>query len=792
MRVPLSLLRKLVDIPVDVDALAETMNGRIAEVEAVHRFPEAGAIAGVRLLRLEEELDRNEEAVHWRGVLGDGSSVELAVSAAFSLAAGEVLPFVPAGETGPDGERVEARELGGFSSQGMLLSEATLGIGDDSQRPLRVAPEADLNAEVHALLELDDIVLEFDLEPNRPDLFSLVGMARDLSAIYNTPLRLPECYDEALEPLGADALRIRIDAEDKVQRYAALAIHSVTVAPSPQWLQNAVRKLGMRPINQVVDATNLAMMEMGQPMHTFDAKRLTQGEIGLRMARPNEKLTTLDGIERSLTEECLLVTDGDTPIALAGVMGDAHSEILPTTTDILIESASFDMAAVRRCSRRLALRTESSLRFEKGLPASRVVPAARRLAWLLLKHGGPDIRIGGLADAWPSPPPTVTVDFSPCEARDRLGMQVGDEVIRRRFDQLGFEVDENWQVTVPDFRPDIHIQADLNEEVGRIQGYEHVVAQAPDAALVAPRDNPVYRQGFALRAALCGAGLHEVYLGVWVGDEEVEHFGLDVATMLSLANPLASHLRYFRPSALPDLVAAMRLNRRSQEVVQFFEVGKVYCREDGKVSERHHLSGAVSCPGDDPEGQNFYRARDAALDALATLGIHPEIGRPENLPSWTLPHAFHPGRWAALLHEEQVVGIVGELHPTLVAHTDLPEAPATFHVDLEALLSWQPSLQRFQAPPRFPSVEYHLNILAPRERFVRQVLTNIEEAGLEHFHSTELRSVYAGEGVPEDQKRLTVALAFNHPERSLTHDEALLELGRLKPFLATKGLTLEM
>ncbi len=791
MRVPLSLLKRFVDIPVDVSELASLMNGRIAEVESVHLAPSSADLVDVQAVRLEKKLGGDNAFGLWQ-VQGTESFC-VVVGEKYGVQAKEIYAAIAAGGTLPSGQPVEARMVGGFESQGMLVSEEMLGIGEEAARPLGLAPEVVPGAPVHAVLELDDPILEFDLEPNRPDLFSLVGMARDLAAIFDRPLSTPQALDpDSWGDLPPSDLSIRIDSPDKVQRYAALEVSGVRVGPSPQPLQNAVRKLGMRPINNVVDAANLAMLELGQPMHTFDRAVLKSGEIGLRMARDDEKLTTLDGEERTLTNECLLVTDGDTPIALAGVMGDSHSGITEGTTDLIIESATFDMAAVRRCSRRLSLRTESSLRFEKGLPASQVVPAMARLAELLVEHGGPKVTVGRLADVFPGRQAPTTIPFCPGKARSRLGMQVEDALIRSRFRHQGFQVDNDWRVTVPDTRPDLRIQADLNEEVGRIHGYEHVVAQAPTAPLGVPRENPVYTKGFAVRRSLAGAGLDEVYLGIWVGEREVEKFGLERDSLLALKNPLASNLRWFRPTALPDVLGALHLNRKSQERVGLFEIAKIYWRgEAGEVVERHHLSGGLSTPGEDETGARFYTARDAVMGALEALGTEPILHRGDPAP-WMMASCFHPGRTAVLSVEGTAVALVGELHPSLVGRLGLEDAPVTFHVDLEALLPLHAPIHRFVPPPRFPSVEYHLNVLAPEKTWAEDVLSLVSDAKLSHLQARRLQAVYAGRGVPSGQKRLTLEVVFNHPERSLTHDEARAEMEKLRGQLEASGLTVEM
>lgn len=786
MRVPLSLLRELVDLPQDLKGLEDRMNGRISEIEKVHRFPTREQFGGVVLARLVHIEASGESYDQWAAQVGD-ATVSLVVGRKFGVQAGTAYAAVLAGGTAPDGTTVTETQLEGLSSQGMLLSEASAGVGEDAAHPLAFAPEVADDADPWDTLGCDDVVFEFDLEPNRSDLFSLIGMARDVAAIYGKKLRPPALADAPTTRFSPDELRIALRTPS-CTRYAALEVDGLQVGPSPQWLQNAVRKLGMRPINNVVDAANLAMLELGHPMHTFDKHTLKSGEIGLRMAASGETITTLDGVERTLTEECMLVTDGDTPIALAGIMGDAHSEIGGETHDVLIEAAHFDMFTIRRASRRLALRTEASVRFEKGLAPSGVEHAVRRLVYLLQQVGGDALTVGRWADSWPSPPIERVIEFDPEEARARLGMDVPDALIRERFAKLGFTVSDDWAVTVPAFRPDVEIQANLNEEVGRIHGYEHVIAELPTAPLAAPIDNPVFTKGFAARAVLTGLGFDETYLGIWVGREQLDAYGLVEADLLQLKNPLHTHLEFFRPSALPDVVEAVRHNRKSMDALRFFELAKVYRRgSEGQVVERNVLTGAVARAGADANGERFYAARDAALAVLGALGIDATV-HVEAAPDWALPHCFHPGRQAVLRGLGQVLGFVGELHPSLTAERDLAEPFSCFVLDFEALLGHRAPLPRFQPPARFPSIEIHVNVECDRKHLAATLLDQVGGVTLEHLVRTGIRDVYAGKGVADGQKRVTLELEFNHPERSLTHAETEVQVHALRGHLESQGL----
>lgn len=744
MRVPVSLLRQLAPVrdgggPIPVETLATVMNARVSEVEKVHRFPAPAALAGFRIARTE----------------GGGLVV--------------------------------------VDAQDRPATEAALGIGADASNPVTLGPDVDPSADLHEALGLDDVVLEFDLEPNRPDLFSLVGMARDAAAIWGSGLHLPGTADRTWP--RAAGVSVVVHATDKVPRYVAVEVEGVQVGPSPQWLQNAVRKLGMRPINNVVDATNLVMMELGEPMHTFDRRRIATGVIGLRMARDGERMTTLDGVERTLTSECLLVVDGDpgqgdggVPVALAGIMGSAGSGIEADTTAVLIEAASFDMAAVRRASRRLSLRTEASLRFEKGLPQAGVGPAVARLVGLLEKVCGPQVRVVGRAEHWPVAPPERVVMLDPERLRSRLAMELDDDRIDQLLGMSGCRVERRraggatgalWRVVLPDHRPDLAIHEDLEEEVGRLHGYDHVHATLPRAQLRPVRQHPWFHGASRVRDLLLAWGLDEVYLSAWVSDEELARFQLPApgpdAPLVELANPLNVELRYFRPSVLPALLAAVRENRKLGETFGLFEVGRVYLRgPDGAVVETPSLAGAVLDPASQERGGAFYRVRDALQDLGRRLGVplSLRVGLDAGLPPWAGAALLHPGRAATLVTGEgALVGVFGELSPAAVRAADLREAPAVFAVDLSALYARLDAHHpRFQPPPRFPSVEAHLNVVAPLRTPADELLGRLFAPDLV---SRAVRDVWTGKGVPEGHRRLTLELQFNHPDRSLTHAEVM-------------------
>jgi phenylalanyl-tRNA synthetase beta chain len=783
MRVPVSVLRSFVPVPVDLEALVRTLNARVSEVEHVHHFPSRAAFADVRVVEAVRPVASAAEHTRWE-MVGGGHIV---VGDRFGIVPGGRYAAVLAGGTLPDGTRIDARPVAGLPSDGALVSEAMLGIGKDAARPLRFAPDTAAGADAFDALGLDDVVLEFDLEPNRPDLFSLLGVARDAGAIWGNPVAEPVGLDLGALPVAASP---RIDLRTpKARAYLAVTMRGVRVGPSPQWLQNLVRKLGMRPVNNVVDAANLAMFEYGQPLHTFDAARLQSGTIVLRMAADGEVLRTLDDVERTLTDECLLVCDGDRPVAIAGIMGDAASEVGDSTTDVIIESAAFDMAAVRRASRRLSLRTEASLRFEKGLPLWGVHRAAARLAGLLTEVAGATPISVSEATQETAVPRAIPLDRA--LVRARLGMDVADAEIDRILAASGVAVEPGAGGTPngaaiaspPEYRPDLRIPEDLFEEIGRIHGYEHVRAEAPVLALANPRANPHVVVARRARRLFTAHGWDEVYLPAWIGDAEVERFGLDVGRLVGLINPIAENLKYFRPTALPALLEAAVQNRKELDSFGIFEVGKIYVRTAaGTIVERYHLAGIAL-------GQPLLGVRDALLELAAASGADATLGRDAQPGFAHVPH-FHPGR--AVSVGATPWAVAGELHPRLVRLAGLREVPVAFAVDLDVLAACKPALVRFVPPPRFPSVAFDLNVEVGPKVEAAAVLAAVPAVA--DLHTVEIVDVYKLDEVDVRNlflfragTRFTLRLVFNAPDRSLTQEEAAARMADVRAALAAPG-----
>lgn len=826
MRVPLSqLLRCFEDeaplAAIPIEEIARVLNARVSEVEHIHRHPAREKFADVRIVEAVAPGERVFSAAgdvytRWEMVHLAGT-VHIVIGDKFGVKVGDRVAAVLAGGTVPDGTVIQPRAVSGVAiedhpgsqpqaeqvdapeplslavgaadasnskraslqSDGVLVSELQLGIGKDTARPLVFGPDTSLDADPWQALGGAEVIFEFDLEPNRPDLFSLSGVARDVAAIWGLTLR--PASQAQLAELPALDLPIRLETP-RARHYAGLQMRGLKVGPSPQWLQNAMRGFGMRPINNVVDAANLVMLELGQPVHTFDHARVGPGAIVLRMATPGETITTLDDVTRTLTDECLLVCHaepgeaGSRPIAIAGIMGDGSTEVHAGTTDVVIESAAFDMAAVRRASRRLSLRTEASLRFEKGLPICGVMPALTRLGTLLGELCG--ARAVAFSSEGAPVPERTAIPFDRDVVRQRLGMEVSDADMDRLLQASGLDVGADY-VLSPEFRPDLRIPQDLLEEVGRLHGYENVRSEAPTLPLKAPAVSPVVRLARASRRVLTAAGLDEVYLPVWIGDEDVARFQLDPERLIRLINPLASNLTTFRTTALPALLDACIQNRKELPGFGIFEVGRVYRRipgdpASGAIDERQHLAG-ISI------GRDLLEMRDVLIELGRTLGAGLTISRPSR-PDFALSDVLHPGRSLALgTPDGQVWCTLGELHPRLVRAVGLRETPLVFWADLESLLGVRPAPVRFVPPPRHPSVVLDLNVTIGERDESGSVLSALPD--LPDLLHAEVADVYR----LESGARVTLRFTWNGGERSLTAEEAQASLQKVREALAGSG-----
>jgi len=805
MKVPLSWLRDYVDWPWEPKELARRLTMAGVNIETVERVGEG--LSGVIAARVESvEPHPGAPGALWVAEVETGAGLRRVVAGIANMRPGDIVPYAPPGSVLPGGWRIEARTLHGVVSEGMLLSLSELVLGEkprEGEVILVLPPDTTPGADAAGLLGLPEDVLVLDLTPNyATHCQSVIGVAREVAALTGVGpagVRRPESGLEGVTggPEAAGEARVTIEAPDLCPRYIARLIRGVKLAPSPAWMQLRVLAAGMRPINNIVDVTNYVMLEYGQPLHAFDLEDVAGRHIVVRRAREGERMVTLDGVERRLTSEMLVIADEARAVAVAGVMGGLSSEVNPETTDVLLESAHFHAGSVRRTSSRLGLVSEASSRFDKGADPGAVDPASARAAALIATLSGGAVAPGAI-DAHPRPFEARQVTLRPERAAALIGAGLPASETRHCLELLGFEIEEapggegGLTVTVPSWRADVEREIDLVEEVARVYGYDRVEPTLPQGVTTVGRRPAGRRLADRARQALVGAGFSEVVLMSLADRDVATHLAPARVRPLVLANPLAENQSALRTGLLGGLLGAVARNLSyAERTLRLFEVGMVYwprgdeLRVDELVNERPYLA-AVAC-GAAPEGlgpaagwePDFFYMKGVAENLLRALGVE----------TWRFERGedsrFHPGRQAALTAEgpggETVeLGVIGELHPEVVEGRDVEDRVTALELDLEAVLQVSTFRVRFRVPPRHPAVFRDVAVVLPEEVEVAAIERIIRQAAGELCEAVRLFDIYRGRPVPEGHRSTAWRVTYRSPERSLTDAEVDEVHGRVR------------
>lgn len=783
MRVSMKWLRELVDVSLDVPALVDLLDMTGTKVEAVHTI--GASTEGVFVGRILTRERHPEADTLWVTTVDVGGEEALQiVCGAQNFQAGDIVPVATIGATLPNGVTIKKAKLRGIVSQGMNCSAAELGLGADHSGLMILPPDAPVGTPFFEYHGTADTVLELEVTPNRPDCLSMVGVAREVGAVTGVSARVPASVpEESGEPAGS-FLSVEIEDPSLCPRYTARLIRGVKIAPSPEWLAERVTASGTRSINNVVDVTNYVMVELGQPLHAFDAATIGvrdgRAAIQVRLARAGERLVTLDGQDRELTGDTLLITDPTGPIALAGVMGGAETEVTASTVDIVLESACFAPASAGRTSRRLALISEASQRFERGVDPNGCVAALDRAAQLLAEVSGGTVA-PGVVDVYPAPVEPAVVAMRLSRTNALLGTDLTEPEVTGILERLGFAVEQTGDrldVTVPTFRPDVTREADLIEEVLRVHGMERVGSTLPAGR---GRIGGLTRQqvlteriGSALRAS----GLNEAITWSFADPMDVGRlewtFGPGEIPV-KLLNPMSGDQAQLRATTLPGMLRAVAHNRnRGVADVHLYEIGAVWLTADGRKLPKERtvvagvLAGSWSRPGwnDTPPTIDLFDAKGVVESLVEELGILRFKLRATDLP-W-----LQPGRSAEVVLGGDVVGWLGEVHPAVLDAYECTGPVAVFELQLKPLLKAARDVRPFEELPRFPGVKMDLAIVVDESVSSERAEQAIRSAGGKLLESARLFDVYRGEGVPAGSKSLAFALMYRDPDRTLTSEEA--------------------
>ena len=773
MRVVLSWLREFAPTDLDADELAELITARGVKVEGVLR-PWAG-LEGVVAARVVEVADHPDSEKLCVAQVDDGAGSHQVVVGVRNMAPGDVVPWARPGSRVPIlPVPLAAKELRGVISNGMLCAPDELGISADHGGILLLSDQGLApGTDVKRALGLDDAVLDIEVEPNRPDFLSVFGVAREVAAATGVPLLEPDLAVEETDEDAAGVATIELRDRDGCPRYLARVIRGVHPAASPLPVQGRLTASGMRPINAVVDASNYAMLELGQPLHAFDLDRLAGPGIVVRRAVDGEHLRTLDGVDRVMTSEDLLICDLERPVALAGVMGGADAEVSDATTSILLEAAYFTRSGVLRTARRLGVHSEASHRFERGADPEAPPRGAARCAGLIASWSGGSV-LRGVAEAGETPP-RRWVGMRPARATALLGYEVGAGDAEKVFEALRMTSTspepDLLEVEVPGYRVDIEREVDLIEEVARIQGYDRIDATMPTVHQAGGLPAP-YAFVRRLRETLLRAGLHEARLLSFASQDDLTLMGDDEPDAIRLANPLQADESFLRTRLTPGLLRAAARNRaRGARSVPLFEVGAVFATGD-PVAERSRV--AFVLHGSAVEG---WHSGPRPYDALDATGVLEALLEELRIRNWSLGEPadppMHPGRSALVLVDGRSAGVVGELHPRAAAELELEGRVALAELDVEVLRT-AAGAARFQLADvlRFPPVRRDLAFVVPEDVAAGAVLSTLEEAAGDLLDSALLFDVHRGDPLSPGSKSLAFAVEFRAPDRTLTGEEA--------------------
>ena len=784
MRVPLSWLAEYVDVSgIGKPELVERLTLAGLEVEGVKELPPLEGVVVGKVLSVSPHP--KTDRLHVCRV-DTGGEEQQVVCGAPNLVAGALVPLALPGARLPGGE-VREVEIRGVVSSGMILSQAELGLEEKSSGIWNLPPGPKVGEDFAPLVGTPDTILDLKITSNRPDLLGIYGVAREVAAVFRRELRELELEFPEGGPPAEELARVEIESPEDCPRYIARVILDVPWGESPVWLAARLLKAGMRPLSPVVDATNYVMLELGHPLHAFDYDRLPGGRIGVRRARPGERIRTLDGVDRTLSPEVLLITDGARPIAVAGVMGGEETEVSEGTRRVLLESACFAPARIRRSARALGLRTEASHRFERGLAPQSAEVASRR-ACALLSRLAPVRVAKGAVDAYPRPSRPRTVSLRKARVAEVLGVEVPEGELARDLSAIGVELKDRggqWEAAIPPWRGDLEREIDLIEEVARLYGYDRIPSRPPAVPLRAGDKDP--REEFCdrVRRIMASLGLSEVYSFGLVPAGEAE---------VLLKNPQAQGQEGLRKSLLPGLLAAVKENLEAQAPgVALFEVGRTFHLREGEIVEEDRLGVALAGRPELPlSGKEEYTPADlkgileGLLAALRAEGV--SLGEIED-------DRLHPHRRAGIYFTSRVtdpgsrvlIGWLGELSSELLS--DLPGERRVMAMELSLSALAQVTRPPEHRPlPRFPAAFRDLSLVAPEELPEARVREAILAEPL--VESCTLYDLYRGKGVPEGHRSLTYELAFRHPERTLASEEVDQAVARILARLEALGVHL--
>lgn len=765
MKVPYNWLLEYVDIEKDIREVADALTMSGSKVEEVIEY---GKEIDKVVTGLIEKIEKHPNADKLRVCqVNVGEEVIQIVTGAENVQEGDTVPVALHGSTLPGGVKIKKGKLRGVDSNGMLCSEAELGIADDdSVHGIMILPKGTpIGVDIKEILGLKGGILDFEITSNRADCFGVYGIAREASATFRVPLKGIETSFKEKDENIKDYIDVEVK-DDLCRRYAARVVKNVKIGPSPEWMQQRLMDAGVRPINNIVDITNYVMLELGQPMHAFDHRFINGKRIIVRRAEDGEKFTTLDGVERTLDSSMLVIADEKGAVAVAGVMGGLDSEIKDDTTTVVFECANFNGPNVRLTAKKLGLRTESSSRFEKDLDPNLVNLALDRACHLVEALEIGEV-VGGKIDIYKNPVKPYTLEVDPNWINDFIGINISKEEMANMLGYLGMkvEVGDKLKIEVPTFRQDIRIKEDVAEEIARLYGYDKIKAEKIKGEAVEAVLTREQRLTNIIRNVLVNRGFFEINTYSFISPKAFDKIRLPedspLRNTVKILNPLGEDFSIMRTTLIPSIMETLKINyARDNKEVKIFEVAKTYHPAENMPYEPVKLSIGMIGKVD------FYDLKGVIENILYVLGIDKvDYERDEKNP------IFHPGRCAKLLVRRKSVGYFGEVHPEVAENYEIEDRIYVAEIELMPLFEAYKTERKYKPLPKYPAVDRDIAILVKDEVAVAEIENIIWKIGKEIVEQVKLFDVYKGKQVPEGMKSVAYSIIYRREDRTLTDEE---------------------
>lgn len=783
MKFPLSWLKEYVDIDITPQELGKKLTNIGFEIEEIiYLGKDIENVFIGKITKIERHPNADKLVVC---TVDMGDKILTIVTGATNVHEGDVIPVAVDGAILPCGKNIKAAPLRGVTSQGMLCSGEELCIdnsvidGAEVDGILILPPDAPLGMDIKTYLDLDDYVLDISITPNRADCQSIIGMCREISAVLGKPLKMPSTqYTEQTKDNIADTLKVKIEDYKLCPRYMASMVSDVKITQSPKLIKSRLYKAGIRAINNIVDITNYVLVETGQPMHAFDASKIKGNEINVRLAKAGESLLALDGKNYLPDSNTLVIADGKSPVALAGIMGGEESSVSESTMSIIFEAASFARGSVRASSKKLGLSSASSQRFIRGVDLGSPEFGMKRALALIDEFGYGKIN-KGIIDIKNKETAPTKISVSVSKINGLLGIEISGETMKDILDAISISTTlkgDTLECVIPVYREDLENDADIAEEIIRYYGYDNIVAilpPTPEEIIVGK--NPFTQKADKTKNTLVGLGVYEAVTYSFLNKKSIESLNLPKddyrLNTIAILNPLSEEFGVMRTTLVSSLLNVAKINfARNNNAFRFFELGRVYIAEDAckeNLPEERNILGVLISG----ENEDFFTLKQLAQAILGDYGIEAEYIKSSE------PY-FHPGRSADIMYNNEKFGSMGQIHPIVALNNDIEKDIYVLELDFDKICAIK-NIKKFKSLPKYPAIERDIAIIV-EDKYTAAELTNfIKRSGGAILESVELFDVYSGKQIEEGHKSMAFSLVFRSTEKTLKDEEIAPNMNKI-------------